>query len=249
MAGRPSICQPPGTTSAAGGAATGARVGAGGGVGRVGSVLPIFHLRSGLATAASAFPRSPRSRSRRWSRFGEIAPWCPQNVSMVGAGVMVPQVSSPMGMGAALTTESGGNVTRPVSSTVPVTAVEGAGLVEDRDRARDRELCPGLHHGELHGSAPDVTITTPPSSAAVIVSGPLIGARDIWNLRLRGRRGWADRRDGAAVPAARRGGHDDNRASGQTPEAREVHLHAAASHSPTRDCHVGRRWSTLRFIG
>ena len=30
---------------------------------------------------------------------------------------------------------------------------EGAGLVEDRDRARDRELCPGLHHGELHGAA------------------------------------------------------------------------------------------------
>ena len=46
----------------------------------------------------------------------------PENVSMVGAGVMVPQVSSPIGMGAAVTTESGGNVTRPVSSTVPVTA-------------------------------------------------------------------------------------------------------------------------------
>ena len=46
----------------------------------------------------------------------------PENVSMVGAGVMVLQVSSPIGMGAALTTESGGNVTRPVSSTVPVTA-------------------------------------------------------------------------------------------------------------------------------
>ena len=45
----------------------------------------------------------------------------PENVSIVGAGVMVPQVSSPMGMGAALMMESGGNVTRPVSSTVPVT--------------------------------------------------------------------------------------------------------------------------------
>ena len=43
----------------------------------------------------------------------------PENVSIVGAGVMVPQVSSPIGT--ALTTESGGNVTRPVSSTVPVT--------------------------------------------------------------------------------------------------------------------------------
>ena len=44
----------------------------------------------------------------------------PANVSLVGAGVMVPQLSS--NMGTALTTESGGNVTRPVSSTVPVTA-------------------------------------------------------------------------------------------------------------------------------
>ena len=43
----------------------------------------------------------------------------PANVSMVGAGVMVAQVSTPMGMGTALTRESGGNVTRPVSSTVP----------------------------------------------------------------------------------------------------------------------------------
>ena len=46
----------------------------------------------------------------------------PENVSMVAAWVMVPQVSTPMGMGTALTRESGGNVTRPVSSTVPVTA-------------------------------------------------------------------------------------------------------------------------------
>ena len=45
-----------------------------------------------------------------------------ENVSMVGAWVMVPQVSTPMGMGTALTRESGGNVTRPVSSTAPVTA-------------------------------------------------------------------------------------------------------------------------------
>ena len=54
----------------------------------------------------------------------------PENVSMVGAGVMVPQVSSPIGMGAALTTESGGNVTRLVSFTVPVTA--SSALVSSR---------------------------------------------------------------------------------------------------------------------
>ena len=93
-----------------------------------------------------------------------------ENVSMVGAWVMVPQVSTPMGLGTALTRESGGNVTRPVSSTVPVTASRAPGLVEDRDRARDGELCPGLHHGEVHGAV-SVTSTTP-SSAVVIVSGP-----------------------------------------------------------------------------
>ena len=44
----------------------------------------------------------------------------PENVNIAGAGVMVPQVSS--SGGTALTKESGGNVTRPVSFTVPVTA-------------------------------------------------------------------------------------------------------------------------------
>ena len=37
-----------------------------------------IHPNHRLATAASAFPRSPRSRSRRCSRFGEIAPCCPR---------------------------------------------------------------------------------------------------------------------------------------------------------------------------
>ena len=31
--------------------------------------------------------------------------------------------------------------------------LKGAGLVEDRDRAGDRELGTGLHDGEMHGAA------------------------------------------------------------------------------------------------
>ena len=52
----------------------------------------------------------------------------PENVSIAGADVMVPQVSS--SEGTALTKESGGNVTRPVSFTVPVTA--GIALVSSK---------------------------------------------------------------------------------------------------------------------
>ena len=37
-----------------------------------------LHLRFGRATAASACPRPQSSRNCRWSRFGEIAPWCPR---------------------------------------------------------------------------------------------------------------------------------------------------------------------------
>ena len=44
----------------------------------------------------------------------------PEKLSVVVAGVRVPQVSSPRGT--ALTRESGGNVTKPVSFTVPGTA-------------------------------------------------------------------------------------------------------------------------------
>ena len=84
----------------------------------------------------------------------------PENVSIVGAGVMVPQVLSPIGMGAALTTESGGNVTRPVSFTVPVTALSA--LVSSRI----------VVEPVIVSYAPvRLTITAPPE--AVIVSGPL----------------------------------------------------------------------------
>ena len=142
----------------------------------------------------------------------------PENVSIVGAGVMVPQVSSPIGMGAAWTTESGGNVTAAGVVHGAGDRFEGAGLVEDRDRARDRELCPGLHHGELHGAA-----QTHHHHAIVGRGGDrqrsTIGARDIWNLRLRRRSG------GATVPAARRGGHDEDRAGGPAQDVRSSPCH------------------------
>ena len=67
----------------------------------------------------------------------------PENVSIVGAGVMVPQVSSPMGMGAALMMESGGNVTRPVLSTVPVTASSALVTTAQR-RGRTDAVIAGL---------------------------------------------------------------------------------------------------------
>ena len=75
----------------------------------------------------------------------------PENVSIVGAGVMVPQVSSPMGT--VWTTESGGKRDEAGFVHGAGDRFEGVGLFEDRDRARDRELCPGLHHGDLHGAA------------------------------------------------------------------------------------------------
>ena len=82
----------------------------------------------------------------------------------------------------------------------PGDCVEGAGFVEDRDRARDCELCPRLYHGDVPGSA-----QAHHDRASCERGGDrqraLIGARDIRNLRLRGQRGWADRRGGAAVPA------------------------------------------------
>ena len=55
---------------------------------------------------------------------------------------------------------------------------ECAGLFEDRDRARDRELCPSLHHGYLHGSAQT-------HHRGCDRQWSTIGSRDIRNLRLR----------------------------------------------------------------
>ena len=94
VAGRPSICQPPDTTSAAGDAATGGRVDAGWGSrpcrirghhppadNRIRIEPPQaahLHPHPRRATAASGCPRPQSSRSRRCSRFGEIAPWCPR---------------------------------------------------------------------------------------------------------------------------------------------------------------------------
>ena len=90
---------------------------------------------------------------------------------MVGAGVMVPQVSSPIGMGAALTTESGGNVTRPVSSTVPVTASRA--LVSSKIETEPVIVSCAPACTTVMCMVPlRLTITAPPSSAAVIVSGP-----------------------------------------------------------------------------
>ena len=63
VAGRPSICQPPGRTSAADGAAIGARAGARGGVGCVGSVPD---RRSVPAARRGGHDR------RSWSCHGQI---------------------------------------------------------------------------------------------------------------------------------------------------------------------------------
>ena len=82
--------------------------------------VPVVVVRAvglvvGVVLGISTIPQS--SLVAVWRKRAVV----PENVSIVGAGVMVPQVSSPMGMGAALMMESGGNVTRPVLSTVPVT--------------------------------------------------------------------------------------------------------------------------------
>ena len=89
VAGRPSICQAPGRTSASVGTDTGARASGGGRAGAGGGSRPCrirthLHAPPRLATAASACPRSPRSRSRRCSRFGESAPWCPRTSFLCG---------------------------------------------------------------------------------------------------------------------------------------------------------------------
>ena len=94
----------------------------------------------------------------------------PENVSMVGAGVMVPQVSSPMGMGTALTRESGGNVTRPVSSTVPVTASRA--LVSSKIETAPVMVSCAPACTTVRCMVPLSVTSTTPSSEAVIVSGP-----------------------------------------------------------------------------
>ena len=107
----------------------------------------------------------------------------PANVSMVGAGVMVPQVSTPMGMGTALTRESGGNVTRPVSSTVPVTAARALVSSKIETEPVMVSCAPACTTVEVHGAAQrhqhDALKRGGDRQRA------LIGARDIRNLRLR----------------------------------------------------------------
>ena len=92
----------------------------------------------------------------------------PANVSMVGAGVMVPQLSSPMGT--ALTRESGGNVTRPVASTVPVTASRA--LVSSRIATEPVMVSRAPACTTVRCMVPLSVTSTTPSSEAVIVSGP-----------------------------------------------------------------------------
>ena len=93
----------------------------------------------------------------------------PEKLSVVGACVRVPQVSSPRGT--ALIRESGGNVTRPVSFTVPGTAsramvsstIEIEPVIVSYAPACTTVIC----------MVPlRLTINPPPSTEAVIVSGP-----------------------------------------------------------------------------
>ena len=94
----------------------------------------------------------------------------PENVSIVEASVRVPQVSSPMGT--VWITESGGNVTRPVSFTVPVTAWRA--LVSSRIEIEPEIVSYGPACTTVICMVPlRLTINTPPSTEAVIVSGPL----------------------------------------------------------------------------
>ena len=104
----------------------------------------------------------------------------PENVSIAGACVMVPQVSS--SRGTALTKESDGNVTRPVSFTVPVTA--WSALVSSKIEIEPVILCPGLHHGDLHGSA-QIHHQRAPCGRGGDRQRSTIGSRNIRNLRLR----------------------------------------------------------------
>ena len=56
-----------------------------------------LHLRFGRATAASACPRPQSSRSYRWSRFGEIAPWCPRTSAWWAPGCWCRRCRRPWG--------------------------------------------------------------------------------------------------------------------------------------------------------
>ena len=96
----------------------------------------------------------------------------PENVNMVGAGVMVPQVSSLSTIGTVWTTESGGNVTRPVSFTVAVTASSRA-LVSARIEIEPEIVSCAPACTTVRCMVPlRLNITKPSSVEAVIFSGP-----------------------------------------------------------------------------
>ena len=76
-----------------------------------------------------------------------------------------------MGMGAALMMESGGNVTRPVLSTVPVTVSRA--LVSSKIAIAPVIVSCAPACTTVMCMVPlRLTLTAPPASAAVIVSGP-----------------------------------------------------------------------------
>ena len=126
-----------------------------------------------LSTPRPRYCRVSVPKTSRFPQTSLLAVWrnravLPEKVSIARAGVMVPQVSPVPGV---LTKVLGGNVTRPVSFTVPVIA--GSSLVSSKIEIEPVSVSCAPACTTVMCMVPlRLIISTPATPEAVIVSGP-----------------------------------------------------------------------------